>query len=238
MARRASQAIARMRDALNAFVIRGVSSNIAFQAALMQHPRFVSGNFNTGLIAEEYPKGFNAVDVPHDDPAMLIVRRRRHAPPVSGAQCHHQRPDAGPRVQAGRRLRRPCSTTAPASSEVAATRRDGGWDVDVRRRDATRSAPTGSSAQSLYQGTLNGEPFCMQVERHGLGTACSTGAPRPTCMVMTARAAELQALMPLQGAARHVEVPALADARPADADRRQPPARRSRPARCWPRSRR
>ncbi len=67
------QAIARMRDALNAFVIRGVASNIAFQAALMQHPRFVSGNFNTGLIAEEYPKGFNAVDVPHDDPAMLIA---------------------------------------------------------------------------------------------------------------------------------------------------------------------
>jgi propionyl-CoA carboxylase alpha chain len=30
-------AIARMRDALNAFVIRGVASNIAFQAALMQH---------------------------------------------------------------------------------------------------------------------------------------------------------------------------------------------------------
>ena len=39
-------AIARMRDALNAFVIRGVSSNIAFQSALMQHPRFQSGKFN------------------------------------------------------------------------------------------------------------------------------------------------------------------------------------------------
>ena len=33
-------AITRMREALNAFVIRGVASNIAFQAALMQHPRF------------------------------------------------------------------------------------------------------------------------------------------------------------------------------------------------------
>ncbi|CAG0999822.1 partial propionyl-CoA carboxylase alpha chain, partial [Rhodocyclaceae bacterium] len=67
------QAIARMRDALNGFVIRGVSANISFQAALMQNPRFISGNFNTGLIAEEYPKGFNAADVPHDDPAMLIT---------------------------------------------------------------------------------------------------------------------------------------------------------------------
>src|SRR5664279_2969974 len=36
-----SQAIARMRSALNEFYVRGVSTNIAFQAALMQHPRFV-----------------------------------------------------------------------------------------------------------------------------------------------------------------------------------------------------
>jgi propionyl-CoA carboxylase alpha chain len=67
------QAIARMRDALNEFVIRGVASNISFQAALMQHPRFTSGNFNTGLIADQYPKGFNAADVPHDDPLMLVA---------------------------------------------------------------------------------------------------------------------------------------------------------------------
>ena len=65
-------AIVRMRDALNAFVIRGVSTNIPFQAALMQHPRFVSGQFHTGLIAEEYPKGFRAEDVVHDDPSLLI----------------------------------------------------------------------------------------------------------------------------------------------------------------------
>src|SRR5262249_58521903 len=41
------QALARMRDALNAFVIRGISSNIAFQAALVQHPRFVTGHVTT-----------------------------------------------------------------------------------------------------------------------------------------------------------------------------------------------
>ncbi|MFI4940895.1 MAG: acetyl-CoA carboxylase biotin carboxylase subunit, partial [Burkholderiales bacterium] len=65
-------AVSRMRDALNGFVIRGISSNIPFQSALMQHPRFQSGNFNTGFIAEEYPTGFSASMVPHDDPALLI----------------------------------------------------------------------------------------------------------------------------------------------------------------------
>ena len=42
-------------------------------AALMQNPRYLSGNFNTGLIGETYPKGFNTADLPHDDPAMLIA---------------------------------------------------------------------------------------------------------------------------------------------------------------------
>ena len=41
------QAIGKMREALNAFVIRGVGSNIPFQAALLAHPDFVAGNFNT-----------------------------------------------------------------------------------------------------------------------------------------------------------------------------------------------
>jgi propionyl-CoA carboxylase alpha chain len=76
-------AIAKMREALNSFVIRGVSSNIPFQAALLAHPKFVSGDFNTGFIAENYSKGFAAEDVPHDDPNVLkaiaaFVRRKAH----------------------------------------------------------------------------------------------------------------------------------------------------------------
>ena len=65
-------AINRMRDALNAFVIRGISSNIPFQAALMQHPVFHSGIFDTGFIPRHYPTGFDASMVPHDDPALLV----------------------------------------------------------------------------------------------------------------------------------------------------------------------
>ena len=42
------------------FVIRGISSNIPFQAALLAHPKFRGGEFNTGFIAEHYGKGFAA----------------------------------------------------------------------------------------------------------------------------------------------------------------------------------
>ena len=62
-----ADAILKMQAALNEFVIRGIHSNIPFQAALMQHPRFHSGDFNTGFIAEEFPQGFSASDVKEND---------------------------------------------------------------------------------------------------------------------------------------------------------------------------
>ncbi|GAB4089671.1 acetyl-CoA carboxylase biotin carboxylase subunit [Hydrogenophaga soli] len=68
-----NDAIRRMREALNGFVIRGVQSNIPFQAALLAHPKFVTGQFNTGFIAEHYGQGFKAEDVPHDDPGFLAA---------------------------------------------------------------------------------------------------------------------------------------------------------------------
>jgi propionyl-CoA carboxylase alpha chain len=44
--------------ALDAFVVDGISDNVDFLSALMQHPRFRSGDITTDFIAEEYPEGF------------------------------------------------------------------------------------------------------------------------------------------------------------------------------------
>jgi len=86
-----AHAIARMREALDAFVIRGVGSNIPFQAALLAHPKFVAGDFNTGFIAEHYGQGFRAEDVVHEDPDFLVAlaafmhrRYRARASGISG----------------------------------------------------------------------------------------------------------------------------------------------------------
>ena len=45
--------------ALDQFVIDGISDNVDFLSALMQHPRFRDGNITTNFIAEEYPEGFD-----------------------------------------------------------------------------------------------------------------------------------------------------------------------------------
>jgi len=44
--------------ALDKFEIEGLGHNIDFLSAIMQHPRFRSGNLTTGFIADEYPDGF------------------------------------------------------------------------------------------------------------------------------------------------------------------------------------
>ncbi|NIP14617.1 MAG: acetyl-CoA carboxylase biotin carboxylase subunit [Pseudomonadales bacterium] len=66
------QAIDRMADALDAYYIRGVSHNISFLNALIGHPRFREGRLTTNFIAEEYPDGFHATDLPPTD-AMLPI---------------------------------------------------------------------------------------------------------------------------------------------------------------------
>ncbi|MFL5172523.1 MAG: acetyl-CoA carboxylase biotin carboxylase subunit [Microvirga sp.] len=54
------QAIDAQSRALDAFAIEGIRHNIPFLSALMQHPRWREGRLSTGLIAEEFPSGFQA----------------------------------------------------------------------------------------------------------------------------------------------------------------------------------
>ena len=44
--------------ALDSVELEGLGHNVDFLSALMQHPRFRSGELTTGFIAEEYPDGF------------------------------------------------------------------------------------------------------------------------------------------------------------------------------------
>ena len=185
-------AIERMRDALNAFVIRGISSNIPFQAALLQHPRFCSGHFNTGFIAEEYPQGFNASMVPHDDPKLLAAiatfARMRYI--QRAVQIEGQLPGHGRSVSAdwvvvmgGRHY--------PVSVEEI----DGG--MVMRSEDKAYCVLSDwRFGDLLFNGTVNGEAVCLQLERRGLRYRISHFGLQVEPMVMTKHAAHLLSLMP------------------------------------------
>ncbi len=77
------QAIDRQIGALDNFEIDGIGHNVDFLSALMQHPRFRSGELTTGFIAEEYPEGFQGA--PASD--TLTVRLAAVAGVIASAEA-------------------------------------------------------------------------------------------------------------------------------------------------------
>jgi propionyl-CoA carboxylase alpha chain len=197
-------AIAKMRDALNGFVIRGISSNIPFQAALLAHPLFVSGDFTTGFIAEHYAKGFSAADVPHADPLLLValaafVRRkaRERSAGISGQLDGHgvkNLPDLVVVVlgKDGAHQHHPVRIDAFDARSGEAT-----VHVGERAYAICSHSPLGSL---LMQGRCNGRPFTAQVERGGaknpLAIRVAHDGTQIDTLVLLPRAAELFRLMP------------------------------------------
>ncbi|MCS6765753.1 MAG: acetyl/propionyl/methylcrotonyl-CoA carboxylase subunit alpha [Candidatus Protistobacter heckmanni] len=188
------EAIARMREALNAFVIRGISSNIPFQAALMAHERFVGGNFNTGFIAEEFAKGFSAELVAHDDPLLLVAvaaavhrRYRERAVAISGQIPGHEVSIQSDFVVLVR--------GEPHPASVVAT--DGGYavTVDGKRHHLITDWQPGDI---LFSGSVSGRLVRLQVERVGLDYRLAHNGVQLTARVLLPRAAELQKLMPFK----------------------------------------
>jgi propionyl-CoA carboxylase alpha chain len=67
-------AIAAHADALDRYLIKGISHNIDFLASIMAHPRFQAGtNVTTGFIAEEYPDGFHGAPLDADTRRALVA---------------------------------------------------------------------------------------------------------------------------------------------------------------------
>ncbi|MDM0119878.1 acetyl-CoA carboxylase biotin carboxylase subunit [Variovorax arabinosiphilus] len=199
-----AHAIALMREALNGFVIRGISSNIPFQAALLAHPKFVSGDFNTGFIAEHYSQGFHAEDVPHDDPRFLVAlaafmhrRYRARASGISGQLEGHGVKIAEQFVVVtldakGEHVHTPVSVTdfkgANGSSAV---------QVGDRIYQIGSSVSLGAVR---VEGVVNDKPFVAQVERgagkNPLALRVSHNGTQIEAMVLSPLGARLQKLMP------------------------------------------
>ncbi|MDO5290989.1 MAG: acetyl/propionyl/methylcrotonyl-CoA carboxylase subunit alpha [Pseudomonadota bacterium] len=203
-----ADAIARAREALNGFVIRGVQSNIPFQAALLAHPKFQSGDFNTGFIAEHYAQGFRAEDVPHDDPDFLVaLAARLHMWYRNRAQGLQ-----GQFWEGFKRLPKREFTVCVLGQE------GNNRYVNVSLGEVTLGQPTqvvvhaagGDRPYALHiehylgdsrvSGTVNGQPFTVQMARgiakNPLATRVIHNGTQLDCIVMHPRTAELHQLMP------------------------------------------
>ncbi|WP_312568735.1 acetyl/propionyl/methylcrotonyl-CoA carboxylase subunit alpha [Comamonas sp.] len=199
-----ADAIAKMREALNGFVIRGISSNIPFQAALLAHPKFQTGDFNTGFIAEHYAHGFNASDVPHSEPDFLVAlaahmnrRYRARASTISGQLRGHELV-----VSANYTV---VVVGAEGNNQHFATTVSD-FEFDSRKSTVTLNGKryefqSHSAMRELrLQGTCNGQPFTVQVERgtpkNPLALRITHNGTQIDAMVLSPKGAQLHQLMP------------------------------------------
>ncbi|MBU3602381.1 acetyl-CoA carboxylase biotin carboxylase subunit [Polynucleobacter sp. AM-25C3] len=199
-----TEAIEKMRAALNDFVIRGIHSNIPFQAALLQHPRFVSGDFTTGFIAEEYPDGFKKDSVQPADPkrlaalaAFMRYRYLEHIKMIDGQLAGHEMTIAkkfvvvtGSRVGSNEDIQE-----IPIRVEL----KEGVYSVyieeagDVSRYNIVSNWRPG---ELCLRATINGtHKITAQVERKGVKYVLVLDGAHYECMVLSPLGAELQRRM-------------------------------------------
>ncbi len=188
-----SQALSRMGDALDAYYIRGVSHNISFLNAVIAHPRFVAGTLSTSFIADEFPDGFHASDVPHDDPglpvAVAAAVHQKHmirAAQLSGQLPSHER-------RAGDRW------TVIIDNEhwpITVTSVDTGFEIVHDKdskvtKDTYRVMTEWEIGEPLFRAEINSRAVCFQIDEFGASYRLLHRGSRVDALVVTQKAADL-----------------------------------------------
>jgi propionyl-CoA carboxylase alpha chain len=187
-----AQAIGRMREALNRFVVRGVSSNIAFQSSLMRNARFLEGQLHTGLIAEDYPGGYNPAGAAHPQPLLVAAvatyarwRYVSRAGRITGQLRGH-----GRKVGSDWIVR-----LGKETIELTLEPNEEGCDV-VHQGRRHRLRTGWQIGQMLFEAQFDGHSVCLQFERAGLRYRIWHEGTLQEAIVLSPRAAELLAKMP------------------------------------------
>ncbi len=180
------QAIDRQIAALDAFAIDGIGHNIDFLSALMQHPRFRSGNITTGFIAEEYPEGFAGA------PADGALKRKLAAlgALIATAETERARHIDG---QLGEPLSASTSWVARIDGED--------FEVSVNGESVTVAGTPltvdigYTPGQTLVEALIDGEPLAVKIERKGSSWLFTTRGARHAVRVLNPRTAKLAGYM-------------------------------------------
>ena len=153
-----------MVEALDTYYIRGVNHNISFLNALMIHPRFRAGELTTNFIAEEFPDGFHAENIVHNDPDLPVV--------VAAAVNQNYRDRSAALSGQARGLGYAAPTTwkviiGEREADVSVVTHPKGYSLVVDGKPyevVTRWKRT----QPLFTATINDKPVSIQVDREGI----------------------------------------------------------------------
>ncbi|MGB3314492.1 MAG: acetyl/propionyl/methylcrotonyl-CoA carboxylase subunit alpha [Albidovulum sp.] len=188
-----SEAIEGMRVALDTFEVEGIGHNLPFCSAVMDHPKFVSGDMTTAFIAEEFPDGFNGVTLSEGQLRRVAacaaainrvaeIRRTR----ITGRLGNHERHVGDDWV------------VTAQGEEIAVTIAADREGATVRFSDgvAHRVTSDWTPGQSLARLDVDGEPVVLKVDKIPAGQRIRTRGADLKVYVRTPRQAELARLMP------------------------------------------
>ena len=186
------QAIDRVGEALDGFVIRGLNHNIPFLASLLAQPRFREGRLTTGFIAEEYGDRFEQAPLPEAEAASLaaiavamrLVEADRAARISGQLTGWRYRPETAWNVRLGRQ-------------ELPVTVRNEGEGLTLAV--AGKNMAVGLDwrpGEPVARARIDGRPLILQAERLREGWRLIRGGVEIDAVVRTARAAELARRIP------------------------------------------
>ncbi len=188
-----AEAIEQMRVALDSFEVEGIGHNLPFLSAVMDHPKFVSGEMTTAFIAEEYPEGFEGVELPEGELRRIAaacaamhrvaeIRRTR----VSGRMDNHERKvgtDWNARLQGH-------------SYDLSIDADHAGSTVDFGDGSTLRVTGDWTPGDQLAEMMVDGAPLVLKVGKISGGFRIRTRGADLKVHVRTPRQAELALKMP------------------------------------------
>ena len=188
-----AEAIDAMRNALDGFELEGIGHNLPFVSAVMDHPKFISGDMTTAFIAEEYPDGFEGVTLPEDTLRKIAassaamhrvaeIRRTR----VSGRMDNHER-----------RVGSKWVVSLQGTEYVVDINADhDGSTVTFEDGTEMRVASDWTPGDQLATLSINGETLVLKVGKISGGFRIRSRGADIKVHVRTHRQAELAKLMP------------------------------------------
>ncbi|ASJ73989.1 acetyl-CoA carboxylase biotin carboxylase subunit [Granulosicoccus antarcticus] len=192
-------AIDAMSRALDQFELEGVGNNLQFLSAIMNHPRFKSGNISTAFIEEEYPDGFNDVEPPADIKklfamAAAVIARKSIRSNPQGRQSN---------VMSGARANgRHVSKVLIAGEQVPVTLIDqqDHYQLEVEGQQLRVSTDwvAGNTILSLL---VDDKAYDFKLSRRVAAIGLEHGGYLVKAQVLSERKAELALLMPVKQAA-------------------------------------
>ncbi|MFA5955911.1 acetyl-CoA carboxylase biotin carboxylase subunit [Hyphomicrobium sp.] len=195
------EAIDAQSAALDAFYIDGIQHNVPFVSAVMQHPRWRSGNISTAFIKDEFPDGF----VPREPEGQHLVTLAA----VAGAIDHlsnarrrditDQMSGLGVRF-AKRRVVKIGSATVELEALGAIP---GPYYVSILDKDGQPAKTMEITSEwwpgePVWVGTVDAADVAVQVRPIPNGLTLSYRGIQAATYVYTQREAELAALMPIK----------------------------------------